>query len=231
MASKNFYMLPDSQLALASANFATLISATPTTYGITAAQATTYATLNTAYQAALVLATGESTKTKVTVGNKNIARKNLRANAIQLAAFIRNTPTVTNPQLQTLGLLPRTIPMPIPAPGAAPVVQIVSVSGNSVNIRLRNGTGSGRGKPPGVKSATVFSYVGAVAPTDITLWQYQGVMTKVTATVVFPDTVAGGSRVWLTAIWSNNRGQSGPAADPVSTNIAGGGVGAMAEAA
>ena len=229
--AKNFYFLGDSQLALASANFSALISAAPTTYSLTAAQATAYATLNTAYQTALGLATAESTRTKVTIGNKKIARDNLRANAILLAGIARNTPTVTNPQLEALGLLPRTIPTPIPAPGAAPVVQIVSASGNSVNIRLRNGTGSGRGKPPGVKSATVFSYVGAVAPTDITLWQYQGVMTKVTATVVFPDTVAGGSRVWLTAIWSNNRAQSGPAADPVSTNIAGGGVGAMAEAA
>ena len=42
MATKNFYMLPDSQLALASANFAALITATPTTYGLVAAQATAY---------------------------------------------------------------------------------------------------------------------------------------------------------------------------------------------
>jgi hypothetical protein len=212
MALKNFYMLPDSQLALASANFFTMITAAPATYSLTAAQATAYGT-------------------KVTVGNKNLARRALRANAILLAGIVRNTPTVTNPQLEALGLLPRIVPTPIPAPSASPVVQVLSVSGNSVNIRLRNGTGSGRGKPPGVKSATVFSYVGAVAPTDITLWQYQGVMTKVTATVGFPDTVVGGSRVWITAIWANNRAQSGPAADPVSTNIAGGGVGVMAEAA
>jgi hypothetical protein len=53
-------------------------------------------------------------------------------------------------------------------------------------------------------------------------------MTKVVADVLFPDTVAGGSLVWITAIWANSRAQSGPAADPVSTNIAGGGVGAMA---
>jgi hypothetical protein len=226
--AQNFYQLPDAQLAVASAQFYSLINAVPATYGLSAAQATAYGTLNTSYQTALGLATGESTRTKLTIGNKTLAKKALKANAIVLANAIRGTPTVSNPQLESLGLLPRTIPTPVPPPYMAPLIEIVSVTGMLVKIRLRDTAYSGRGKPPGVKSATVFSYVGATAPMDITLWKYEGVTTKVIADVVFPNTVAGGSLVWFTAIWANNRAQSGPAADPVSTNVAGGGVSAMA---
>ena len=229
MATRNFYLLPDPQFAPASANFSTLITATPTAFALTAAQATNYGTLNAAYQTALSLATNPSTRTTVTIGDRTLARESLCANAKLLAGIVKGTPTVTNPQLESLGLLPRTTNAPIPAPGDAPVVQVVSVSGRTVSVRLRNAGGTGRGKPAGVRTATVFSYVGAgPAPTDINLWKYEGVTTRVDADVTFADAVAGGSLVWITAIWANNRAQSGPAAGPVSTYIAGGGVGAMA---
>jgi hypothetical protein len=40
--------------------------------------------------------------------------------------------------------------------------------------------------------------------------------------VVFPASVAPGSKVWLTAFFFNPRALSGPAATPVSTYLPGG---------
>jgi hypothetical protein len=227
MATKSFLPVTDKGLLLWAQNFSSLISAGAVSYGLTSSQATAFAALLATYTTDLA-AVDPGVRSKATVLTKNAARGALVTNARALAKIVEATPTVTNTQKATLGLTVRVVPAPIPAPSTAPVVQVVSVTARTVQIRLRSATGSSRGKPPGVKSATVFSYVGAMAPTDITLWQYQGVMTKVVANVVFPNTTAGGSLVWITAIWANARGQSGPAADPVSTNIAGGGVGAMA---
>jgi hypothetical protein len=41
--------------------------------------------------------------------------------------------------------------------------------------------------------------------------------------VLFPATVASGATVWLSAFWFNPRKQPGPACDPVSANLPGGG--------
>jgi hypothetical protein len=40
--------------------------------------------------------------------------------------------------------------------------------------------------------------------------------------VEFPADAANGATVWLTAFWFNPRAQSGPACQPISTNIPGG---------
>ncbi len=74
------------------------------------------------------------------------------------------------------------------------------------------------GKPAGVSGASIFSYVEATAPSDISAWKFEGNTGK-TAVVVFPNTTAAGATVWLTAFWFNPRKQSGPACTPVSTNV------------
>ena len=64
--AKNFYLLKDTDLAVASAQFFSLINAAPTTYGLTAGQSITYGMFNTNFQTALGLALGEATRTRLT---------------------------------------------------------------------------------------------------------------------------------------------------------------------
>jgi len=219
-----FYTGTDAELLSGSSNFSTLISEGPTVFGLTAAQATAYATLNTAYQTAYAVNIEPSTRTKVTVQNKNMARAALVAGARQLSDYIIQVPTVTDGQLVALGLPARTARTPIPAPGFSPKVDFLSVMGRTVRVRLHDSQSTRRGKPEGVNGASVFSHVGATPPANIADWKFEGNTSRTTVDVVFDESVPAGSLIWVTAFWFNNRKQSGPACDPVSLNIAGGGV-------
>jgi hypothetical protein len=179
--------------------------------------------LNTALQSAYTAAITPDTRTPVTIGAKRIAIRNMRANAILLAKIIYATATVNDSQLAGLGLLPRPSRTPVPPPAAAPALEIVATTGNTVKIRLHDSTSSTRrGKPAGVTGAAVFSFVGAVAPTDAAGWHFEGNTSRTVVDVTFPGSTAPGAKVWLTAFWFNARKQSGPACAAVGTNMPGG---------
>jgi hypothetical protein len=214
----------DTGLLAWSVNFSTLISATPTAYGLTSAQATAYAAVSTAYSTALA-ACDKSIRTKGAVVTKNQAKANLKLAANQTASLINGTPSVTVSQKVTLGIPPRATPTPIPAPSAPPVLNVASMNAYTLKIKLTDSTSSAkRGKPPGVSGASVFSFIGATPPNDMGSWTFEGNTGKSSVDVVFPNTTAAGARVWLTAFWFNGRKQSGPACAPVSTILPGGSV-------
>jgi hypothetical protein len=212
----------DDGLLAWSLNFKTLITATPITYGLTAAQATAYGTVHTNYATALQ-ACDPAVRNKTSTMAKNDARTALKTAAQQTASIVEGTPTVTDSQKISLGLNVRRPPSPVPAPSSSPGLDVVSTSGWMVQIRLHDTTSTKkRGKPPGVSGASVFSYVGATPPTDIGAWKFEGNTGKTTVDVTFPITLPMGTKVWLTAFWFNGRKESGPACLPVSATIYGG---------
>jgi hypothetical protein len=224
MASSGFLPTTDAALLAWSVNFNALVVATPTAYGLTAALATAYTTLHTAYATALAAA-APGMRTKATVAAKNTARTNLKIDARLLDRLVQGTASVTDAQKLSLGLNVKSNPTPIPPPSSAPGLDVVSVSAWTVKIKLHSTeSGATRGKPPGVSGASVFSFVGATPPNDIASWQFEGNTGRTNVDVIFPNTVAPGAKVWLTAFWFNGRKQSGPACTPVSTNIQFGGV-------
>jgi len=204
-------------------HFSSMITASATTYGLTAAQATAYAALVTSYQTALA-ASEPTVRSKTTTAAKNQAKATLKLSSTQLANIIYGQPTVTDAQKIALGLTVRATPTPVPPPGNPPSLDIVSVVGRTVKIRVHNDASSKRARPAGVTGTTVFSYVGATPPADITAWVFQGSNSRTVVDVAFDSTVAPGSAVWLTAFWYNGKGQAGPACAPVSTYLAGGSV-------
>jgi hypothetical protein len=156
---------------------------------------------------------------------KNQAKTNLKANAKLLANLVNGTATVTTAQKVTLGIPPRSLPSPIPAPSSAPNLDIVSTTGWTVRIKLHDSTsGSKRGKPAGVIGASIFSFVGAAAPSDVSLYKFEGNTGLTTIDVVFPNTLAAGTQVWITAFWFNGRKQSGPPCTPAGAFIQYGGM-------
>ena len=218
----NFYRKKDSELVTGSAVFAAAIAATPVVFGLVAAQATAYGVLDTAFATDYATANEPATRTKSAVAAKNQSRKNLVAGATQLADYIIRNPAVSNAQLIDLGLDPRTERTPVPPPTGSPSIDFKAVDGRIVTLRLHGRTG--RGKPAGVAGVAIFSHVGATPPASISDWKFEGNAGRTTVAVAFDDSVPAGSLVWFTAFWFNNRKQSGPACDPVSINIAGGGV-------
>lgn len=204
-----------------SLNFKTLITAAPTTYGLTAAQATAYGTVHTTYATALA-ACDPSVRSKTSTAAKNTARTALKTAARQTASIVDGTPTVTDAQKINLGMTVRHTPVPIPPPTTAPGMDVLSVVGWTVKIRLHDlASEKKRGKPPGTIGASVFSWVGATPPADPAMWKFEGSTGKSITEVVFPSTVPAGSKVWLTAFWFNGRKQSGPARPPVPVTIQG----------
>ena len=117
----------------------------------------------------------------------------------------------------------RSKPTPVPPPGNVPALEVGVVSGWVVNFNLHDSaSGKKRGKPPGVSGASVFSFVGAAPSPDMSKWKFEGNTGRSKNQAQFPSTLPGGTTMWLTAFWFNGRKQSGPACNPVATNLQGG---------
>src|SRR5687768_2268998 len=205
-------------------NFGTRISASPVTYGLTAAQATSFDAKYSAFQTAynsLLAAREAGTRSESQTATKDGAKAELTQTARELYGFVQDSLTVTNAQKIELGVVVRDVePSPIPPPSSDPGIEIVSTVGRTVKIRLKDKTTTGRrGRPLGVIGASVFSHVGTSAPADISGWVFQGNTGRTEVDISFPSTVASGATVFITAFWFNDRKQSGPAADPISVNL------------
>jgi len=221
---RSFFYGTDAEMATGSGNFLSLITGTPSAYGLVVAQVNAYDVVNLTYQDAYNLAITPATRTKGAIKAKNDAKKALKTMAADLAAIIDATPTVTDQQKIDLGLAIRKTPSPVPVPTDRPDVDLVSVTARTVTIRVHSGTSDKRGKPDGTTAAWVYSYLGVNYPTDPTAWDFQGATTRSNHEIVFPDTVANGAQVWVCAAWVNRRGDAGPVSVPITTNVQGGGV-------
>lgn len=228
--SNGYLPSTDAGLLAWSENFSTLINAAGAPYGVPVPLATAYATKHTAYADKLQLAVEPTTRTKLTVADKNDSRQILKIAARQIVSIVDGQATVTNAQRLALGLHVRdVIPTPVPPPATAPLIDVKSVFGRTARVRLIDAANpTRRGRPTGTIGAAVFSFVGATAPEDLGAWKFEGNTGRTAIDVAFPGTVAAGATVWLAAYWFNARMQPGPTAAPVSANLPGGSVTAIA---
>ncbi len=224
----NFYSGTEDDLKVGSANLVTIVTPVPATWGLTSGQITSYNTLATTYATKLALTQVAGTKTKVTVAQKNEAKKALKLASVRMNRIISSIPTVTNDQLIELGLNPRATPGPRPFPTTPPTVEVISCAGRLVKIRIHDTSTESRGKPFGTTGANLFSYVGSSSPTDPALYHLEGTATRATIDVLFPDSVASGATIWLSACWINARGERGIGSTPISFTIQGGALPAAA---
>jgi len=203
-----------------SANYSTQISASPGIYGLTAPQATAYATLHSTFETAYAAATEPTTNSKAAVAAKNVAKNNLMngpGGARELVALVQAYPAINDALRAQLGIRARDVePTPIPAPENAPELAAVVTVGRKVTFRLRDPENPDRrGKPEGVQGATVLTYVGAAAPQDPLQWVFAINTSKTTFDIDFPVSIPADSKVWVTAFWFNNRKETSPPATPV----------------
>lgn len=214
--SKPFYELSDSDLLIWSTAFSGAISASPATFFLTAEQATAYAALNTAFQAALEAWRTAETRTPIASANKKAARSALLESARYLVGVINTNPATTDAMREELGIKARKKPSPIPAPDVSPLIDVLSVSGRTVKIRLH--AEGRRGRPDGVQGAGVFTAVGETEPTDPAQYKFEGLTSKTSFEITFPQS-ASANTVWITANWYNERGETGVACAPKSVNL------------
>jgi hypothetical protein len=117
MSASFFTIRNDNALVAASEVFSQAISASPTTYGLVAAQASNYAAKHAIYAAAVAAIAVKANKSTTLVIAKNDAKKVLVSLASDLSKLIDGTSTVTNEQRAAIGLSVRATPTPAPLPG------------------------------------------------------------------------------------------------------------------
>ena len=142
--ARSFFTGTDAQLYTGSDAFSAQISATPTAFGLVAAQATAYAALNADFATKYLAANNEETRTKAAIVAKNSAADALRIAAADLAKIIDGTPTVTDAQKTALGLNVRKVPSPMGAPGTSTNFKVKLMGDGSIELgwKCNNPVGS-----------------------------------------------------------------------------------------
>jgi hypothetical protein len=169
----------DADFADWSANFSTLISAAPATYGLVAADATTIAASNTSWQAAYTLAVNPVTRTPATVAAKDAARASAEAVFRPYAIRIRDNASVTDANKVALGLtIPSLVPTPIPPPTVAPVLALVSATPLVTKLGYKATGSAGKAKPYGSIGVEIWTSIGTAAATDPVQCTYRCTATK-----------------------------------------------------
>ena len=149
-------------------NFSTLLTAAPTTYGLTAPDAVLVAAERTAYRAAYVAATDPGTKTSVTVAAKDSARASAEAVVRPYAVNISLNAGVLDADKTDIGVTVRkTVPTPVPPPATSPALVLVAAAPLQHQLRFYDtSTPTSKKKPPGATSLQVNRVVGTLPAVD-----------------------------------------------------------------
>ncbi|XAM01410.1 hypothetical protein OT109_08445 [Phycisphaeraceae bacterium D3-23] len=220
----------DQELASWTRGMAKAVSASPESYGVTAAQAAAYDAAQRAYAEALTVATQPQTRTGPAVSRKNTARKTLIALSRRLEGIIQAYPGTTDAMRVDLGL---TVRKPRAKMAAVtierPSVRVVSAMGSRLTLRVGKHGGVGRARPDGARGYTWFYFLGERSPAALGGWSFGGNSIEPTVEVVL-EGAEFGAPVWFTANWFNSRMQPGPMSNPVMTRVAGGFAGVVPSA-
>jgi len=221
MGTRDFMPTRDLDLEAWAGNFSNRITATPTAYGLTAADATLLASFVADYGARLASAINPATRTVVTISAKDISRSALKARIRTLARFINAHPQTTNPQREELGLCLRgRIVGPTPAPATRPNVSVSVLGGLQSGILLSDELAPARrARPPGVRGAYLWGKIDGPAPAGTRECQFLGTASRTRHVITHPPTAIH-KTVWIVAQWVNDRGETGPISLPASASVA-----------
>ncbi|MGI9014232.1 MAG: hypothetical protein ACR2GY_08280 [Phycisphaerales bacterium] len=233
MASYSTYLpSKDGDLLVFATNMNTKIAVDPAAWGLDLGQQGSFQTLVTTFSNAMAVIQDPDQKTTPNVTAKNDARELLinSTNGIRkLVDIIQAYPGTTNSMRDQINITIRdTTPTPVPAPSTKPVITLTGVDDNTIYFYLRDfADPDRRGKPEGVASAYIVTWVGDDPPQDFSAWTVGKAVTKTTDSVTVPVASAPLSKVWIAAAWMNAKAQTGPFSTAVWTNL-GGGVAAQA---
>ena len=200
------------------------VAVSPDNFGVPAKQSSDYLALWDAFNLAYQKTVDRETRSPASTTAKETARKALLAATRSIIDVMQAWPAMTDNKRSQLGITIRDrTPTPVPPPTEPPVLEVIGVDGHAITVKIKR-TGTGRGRPAGAAFATLMSYVGETWSSDERDWHTEGNTTRAVTTLVLPQSVLPGTKVWLSATWSNPRAQTGPAAEPVSTFVQFGGL-------
>lgn len=197
----------------------------PEGFGVSAAEASAYAGVLSAYREAYERAVAPGTRGPASVLAKNQSRAGLVRMSRVLAGVVRSHPGLSGSDLVKLGVRAGRLGQgrrpEVAGPKAAPQIQLKRGSGWDVRVRLSDLSTTGRKRPTGVYGALLFYWVGDRLPSGMSDWAL-GLSTK---SMAFGWTLPGhfggaavqpGARVWLTACWLSPTLEQGPLCQPIA---------------
>lgn len=184
-------------------------------FGLSVEQQAAFTALVTAFQVLYNECNQPATRTTIKVEDKNVAKKDLIAEARKLIAIVQAYPGTTNAMRQDLQVTVRDYePTPVPVPEEMPVLRVKEVRGYLFDLSLLNQENQ-KQKPEGARAAWLYTWVGETPSPDLKQWQFMGETTRSDPQVTLPESVGAGTMVWCTALWVNPTGKPGPACAPV----------------
>jgi hypothetical protein len=217
---RDFYPRREADIVRFTANFSAKINADAPLYGLTEPAAAEYAVLQQAFAQTYAVAQSPSTDTSSATAAKEADRVALERATRPLVRLIKANPNVTDEMRVNLGLSPQTQRRRrVPAPDAAPSLLVVGSVGGAVRVRLSDLTSLRRGKPRDVNGAVIFGHAGDNPPADPREWNVKAITSRATAQLHFSPNLPPGTKVWLTACWTNARQERGPLCEPVFTHL------------
>ena len=162
------------------ANFHTLLTATPTAFGLVSGDAVIVAAQWAIWDPAYVAATNPSTRTSVTVAAKDTARTNATAIIRPYATRIAGNPAVTDGNKAAIGVTIRsTTRTPVPAPTSFPTLSLRSITPGIAMLDYTDSSGTiGKAKAAGATGVEVWASFGTAPFPSPTASLLQGVFTK-----------------------------------------------------
>jgi hypothetical protein len=203
-------------------NFSTRLTASPTTYGKTAGDATAVAAQQTAYAAAYTVANNPVTRTPVAVAALDAAKSAMLAVVRPMGSSISANPAVSSANKTTIGVTVRTtIPTPIPGPAVEPIIALAGIRPLQVTYQYRNAdTPTSKKKPYGSIGVQVAQTIATIAATDPNAARVLTTATKSPFNVAYdPGDVGKMVTVWARFVTRGGPGgqqQAGPWSAPVS---------------
>lgn len=170
----------DADLDSWSLNFATLITATPLAYGLTAPDAVIIQASVDSWHAAYGVTVDPSTRTPSAIAAKDAARATMLATVRPYAMAINARSATTDEQRSDLGItIRKTVMTPIPAPTTAPALSVSSAIPFATTLLYRDpATPTSKAKPFGVIGVQLWTAIGTVAAIDPSQATFYGVATK-----------------------------------------------------
>jgi hypothetical protein len=195
-----------------------------TVYLLTAGQVSGYTPLHDSFISsfnAYKAARDAGTRSQSLTAQKDDDKRSLLVYARTIYGAVQINPAVSDADKILLGIHVKDVePSPSTLPATPPTLAIASVVGRNINVTLRDPANPDRrALPDGATGAIVMTHLGETAPSDPLNYSLQGAAGRTNVTIVLPNDVTPGTKIWLSALWLGKRKQMGTACTPISTYV------------
>jgi hypothetical protein len=176
--------------------------------------------LLTAFVNALAITDEPSTRTKVTVKTKNVARKSLESKArMTVKAYLIYNPLVSDSEREAMNLpIHKTSRTPADIPRYFPEVEVRMPSPGVIEIHFRDSQTGKRLKPAGVHGVEIVWVISGKPPVDWKELLHSVFCTRTPLRLTFEGPERG-QTVYFALRWENTRGEKGPWTEILSAII------------